>query len=154
MDGDLLLELCEAARAGVDLPALRQQLTTGASSARLVAAWFEDGSTVGLLARRPKGAKGQDKDEIDVALVGAAADAGIKVFDPRLSTTYNGAGEPRRFGIELWLGEDEDGEQRPLRIGGEATGEPTILDGLRVQPFVARTARGEGEGLYVLAQSA
>jgi hypothetical protein len=153
MDGDLLLELCEAARTGVDLPELRQQLTSGATSARLVAAWFEDGSTVGLLARRPKGAKGQDKDEIDVALAGAAAEAGIKVFDPRLSTTYNGAGEPRRFGIELWLGEDEDGEQRPLRIGGEARGEPTVLDGLRVQPFVARTSRGEGEGLYVLAEA-
>jgi hypothetical protein len=148
-----VLELCEAARAGVDLPALRQQLTSGASSARLVGAWFEDGSTVGLLARRPKGAKGQDRDEIDVGLAGAAAEAGIKVFDPRLSTTYDGAGEPRRFGLELWLGEDEDGEQRPLRIGGEATGEAIVLDGLRVQPFIARTARGEGEGLYVLAEA-
>jgi hypothetical protein len=153
VNGDLLLELCESARAGENLAELRQQLTANAASARLVAAWFEDGSTVGLLARRPKSAKGQDKDEIDVALAGAAADAGIKVFDPRLSTTYNGAGEPRRFGIELWLGEDEDGEQRPLRIGGEATGEPTVLDGLRKQPFRARTSHGEGEGLYVLAQS-
>jgi len=153
VDSDLLLKLCEAARTGVDLPDLRQQLTSGAASARLVAAWFDDGSSVGLLARRPKGAKGQDKDEIDVALAGAAAQAGIKVFDPRLSTTYDGAGEPRRFGLELWLGEDQDGEQRPLRIGGEATGEATVVDGLRVQPFIARTARGEGEGLYVLAQS-
>ena len=153
MDSDLLLKLCEAARTGESLADLRQQLTSGASSARLVAAWFDDGSSVGVLARRPKGANGQDKDEIEVALAGAAAEAGIKVFDPRLSTTYNGAGDPRRFGLELWLGEDEDGEQRPLRIGGEATGEATVRDGVRVQPFIARTAHDEGEGLYVLAQS-
>ena len=42
------------------------------------------------------------------------------MFDPRLSTTYNGAGEPRRFGIELWLGEDEDGDLVGLSDAGLA----------------------------------
>ncbi len=44
------------------------------------------------------------------------------MLDPRLSTTYDEHGEPLRVGVELWLGDDEDGEQWPRRVAGAATG--------------------------------
>jgi hypothetical protein len=151
MDPESLLKLCDAARAGEDLSALRSDLIGDASSARLVAAWFEDGGRIGLLARRPAGARGHDNDEVTVALTEGLADPEMLVFDSWLSTTYAGPGEPRRFGIELWLGTDEDGDQRPLRITGEAAGEPLVADGVRIQPVVTRASHHQGEGVYVLA---
>jgi hypothetical protein len=151
MDPELLLKLCDAARAGEDLGALRADLIGEASSARLVAAWFEDGARIGLLARRPAGARGHDDDEVSVALTEGLAEPATLVFDSWLSTTYAGTGEPLRFGIELWLGVDEDGDQRPLRITGEASGEALLADGVQIQPVVARSSRHQGDGVYVLA---
>ncbi|HET9074566.1 MAG TPA: hypothetical protein VFN48_08300 [Solirubrobacteraceae bacterium] len=87
-------------------------------SARCVAVWFGDGETCTLSARRPRGAKGQDRDTVEVQLPGSRAE--LSVFDPRLSTEYDATGQPRRFGVELWLGEDSEGEQHPWRIAGEA----------------------------------
>lgn len=120
-------------------------------SARLVAVWLENGETYTLTALRPGGAKGQDKDEITVVL--PEAEPALEVFDPRLSTEYTADGTPRRFGIELWLGDDPDGDQHPVRLAGEApeATAPISNGRLSVHPMQAHGA-GEvaGFGLYLL----
>jgi hypothetical protein len=125
--------------------------TTGTDSIRLLAAWFPAGHEIALLSARPRGAKGQDHDAISVV---ARGEEHALVFDPRLSTTYDGHGAPRRAGIELWLGDDEDGEHRPRRVAGAATGS-YVAGNAAGTPFSAYAlecvSRGEmGAGVYVL----
>lgn len=121
-------------------------------SARLVTASFSPEHAVGLAAVRPTGAKGQERDVVAAASLGERE--GAAVFDPRLSTTYTGDGEPRRVGIELWLGETEEGEQYPHRVAAETTGEPLVVDsgGLELRAYgLTCHSRGEnGTGVYVL----
>ncbi len=81
----------------------------GRDSLRLFAAWFPAGHEIALVSARPRGAKGHDRDSVDVV---ARGEEHPLVIDPRLSTTYDDAGAPRRVGLELWLGDEEDG--RPL----------------------------------------
>lgn len=119
---------------------------------RLVATWFSSGCAVAVSAARPRGARGQDRDSISVVARGERE--GSSVFDPRLSTTYNGDGTPRRTGIELWLGESEDGEQYPRRVAGERLGGRArhVAGGLVLEAYGLRChARDEvGIGIYVL----
>ncbi len=133
-------------------------------SARLLGGWLLDSVSLGLLAVRPAKAKGQDKDRIEVALDVACDDAEPEkrpttIFDPRLSTTYGADEQIRRVGVELWLGQDEDGDQRPLRLGGEALGAAaavTVESGrarIAVQPLLVHTSTAEGLGLYLLVRS-
>jgi len=121
-------------------------------SVRLVAAGFSAEHAVGLAAVRPPGAKGQERDV--VAAVSLGEREGVSVFDPRLSTTYAGDGALRRVGIELWLGETEEGEQYPHRVAGEPSGEPLALeaDDLELHAYgLTCHSRGEdGSGVYVL----
>jgi hypothetical protein len=118
-------------------------------SARFVAVCLEDGDCLTLSALRPPGAKGQDRDEISVALPESRRE--FSVFDPRLSTEYSGSGAPRRFGIELWLGDDPDGDQHPWRLGGEATGAAPFSHGpLRAYAMSVHSAERSGVGLYVV----
>jgi hypothetical protein len=121
-------------------------------SARLIAVWLDNGETYTLSALRPAGAKGHDKDAITVAL--PEPHATLQVFDPRLSTEYSSAGTPQRFGIELWLGEDAEGEQRPVRLAGEAgPGQPALTQGtLSVYAMSAHTGDIQGLGLYLLVR--
>lgn len=139
----------------------------GIDSARLVAVWLDNGEVFHLTALRPTHAKGQDRDLITVAL---PADQTLSVFDPRLSTEYSAAGMPRRFGVELWLGEDPDGDQHPLRLAGEAdpkadpeaefksgsgsgSGSAPLTEGqLTVHPMRAHSAGVTGIGLYLLVR--
>ena len=129
--------------------------TTDIDSIRLLAAWFPPDHEIALLSARPKGAKGQDHDAISVV---ARGEEHPLVFDPRLSTTYDGHGAPRRAGIELWLGdqedEDEDSAHRPRRVAGAATGS-YVVGNAAGTPFSAYAlecvSRGEmGAGVYVL----
>ncbi len=122
-------------------------------SARLVVAWLANGETYTLTAVRPAHAKGQDKDRITVVLPEAQAD--MSVFDPRLSTEYSATGVPQRFGIELWLGEDPEGDQRPLRLAGEAVPDsaPVSHAQLSIHPMRAHSAGTPGLGLYLLVAS-
>jgi hypothetical protein len=124
----------------------------GVSSARLIVVWLADGETFSLTAVRPGNAKGQDRDEISVVL--PESEAKFRVFEPRLSTEYDAAGTPRRFGIELWLGEDEDGDQHPVRLAGEAPSDtPPLQDGkLAIHPMRAHRAGTDGLGLYLLVR--
>jgi hypothetical protein len=116
-------------------------------SLRLFGSWFPAGHALALLSSRPRGAKGHDRDSIEVVALG---ESHPRVIDPRLSTTYDHEREPRRVGIELWLGEDEEGELVPRRVAGTATGSRVARSGLSAHAF-ACASRGEtGAGIYVL----
>jgi hypothetical protein len=123
-------------------------------SLRLVAAWFPDGNGLALLALRPTGARGHAEDRVAAAVAGVGE--GLSVFDPRLSTTYGGDGAPLRVGVELWLGESEDGELQLRRFAGDA--EPTAgslsRDGLTLdcQTLAAHDTSASGPGVYLLAR--
>jgi hypothetical protein len=150
MDDRQLFTLLEAVRDGDDAPGLAAMLEPPAGgSLRVAAAWLPNGA-VTLVAKRASGARGQDADEIAVIIAGELAAPGTQVFDPRLSTTYDAEGTPRRFGLELWLGEDEEGEQHPVRVGGELTEQSRTSDGVTVHRGVARSGAGEGTGVYLL----
>jgi len=118
-------------------------------SVRVFASWFPAGHEVALLSARPKGAKGHDRDSVRVV---ARGEEHPLVVDPRLSTTYDDRGAPRRAGIELWLGESEDGELWPRRVAGTATGSHIDRTGFSAYAFEC-VSRGEtGAGIYVLAR--
>ncbi len=118
-------------------------------SVRLFGAWFPGGHEVALLSARPRDARGHDRDTIGVV---ARGEDHALVIDPRLSTTYDPEGEPRRVGIELWLGEDEEGDLWPRRVAGTATGSRVAHSGYSAHAF-ACASRGEtGAGIYVLAR--
>jgi hypothetical protein len=127
-----------------------------ASAMRLAAGFFPGDADVALLAIRPDGAKGQDRDEI-AAVIGAEP-AGMTIFDPKLSTTYSGSGVPLKMGLELWVGESEEGDQFPRRTAGEALGASAELTagGVHISARALRChARGEeGAGMYLLVRSA
>jgi hypothetical protein len=121
----------------------------GVESLRLFGAWFPGGHELAVLSARPRGAKGHDRDQLAVV---ARGEEHPLVLDPRLSTTYDEHGDPRRVGLELWLGEDEDGDQFPRRVAGLATGSRVSDRGISAHAFRC-TSRGEsGAGIYVLAR--
>jgi len=82
---------------------------------RSVSAWLgaEAGGIV-LSSLRPTGAAAHDEEAVWCAVVSGGEPA--PVYDPRLSTTYDGDGHQRRAGLELWVGEDDD---YPTRAAGE-----------------------------------
>jgi hypothetical protein len=125
-------------------------------SLRLLGSWFPAGHEVALLATRPKGAKGQDRDVIAAIALGEEHPL---VLDPRLSTTYDHDGDARRVGVELWLGDDdsEESEQWSRRVAGIATGSNVVgaTPGAAVSARALEcVSRGElGAGVYVLLTS-
>jgi hypothetical protein len=121
--------------------------TAGIESLRLLGTWFPAGHEIALLSSRPRGAKGHDRDSIGVV---ARGEEHPLVLDPRLSTTYDAHGEPRRVGVELWLGDDEDGDQWPRRVAAAATG--SHVDATAFSAHALRcVSRGEaGAGVYAL----
>jgi hypothetical protein len=123
-------------------------VTDGRDSLRLFAAWFPAGHEIALVSARPRGSKGHDRDNLDVI---ARGEEHPVVIDPRLSTTYDDAGAPRRVGLELWLGDDpESDDVWPRRVAGTATGSSVAADGLSAYAFEC-VSRGEpGAGIYVL----
>jgi hypothetical protein len=126
---------------------------TKLDSVRIVAAWLPSGRAVGVAAVRPRGGHA-DKDVVTVLVTGEPEP--LLVFDPRLSTTYDARGAPLRAGLELWLGVDEEGDQRPLRVAAESTGDrlSAELGGLQLEAYPQRChSRGEdGAGVYVLVR--
>lgn len=93
------------------------------ASFRQVSAWFEPGEGLALLALRPRRSGGQESDLIAAAVLDA--EQRRSVVDPRMSTTYTGAGVPTRAGLELWLedGSSPAGEAQPDGDGDVATPE-------------------------------
>jgi len=84
------------------------------AATRTLSAWLDDGTGIALAAVRPAGAGDHEAEARWGALLAPAANLGVD--DPRLSTTYDGAGFQRRVGLELWIG-DEDAY--PRRAIGE-----------------------------------
>jgi hypothetical protein len=125
--------------------------TADIDSLRLLAAWFPAGHEIAVLSARPRGAKGQDHDTISVV---ARGEEHALIFDPRLSTTYDAHGAPRRAGVEMWLGDEEDAEHRPRRVAGAATGSRvvgTVADTAFSAYALECVSRGEmGAGIYAL----
>jgi hypothetical protein len=132
-------------------------------SIRILVAWFPDDRSVAISAVRPRGGHA-DKDVVSVLVTGAGVvpddpvapgePEPLQVFDPRLSTTYNGHGVPIRAGLELWLGPDEDSDQRPLRVSSESTGDRLAgeVGNLSLEAYGQRChSRGQnGIGIYAL----
>jgi hypothetical protein len=159
--GDSALEPCRVS-GSVTLDGNRREFDIGGArssaleadgrdSLRLFAAWFPAGHEIAVISARPKGAKGHDRDRLDVI---ARGEEHPLVIDPRLSTTYDADGAPRRVGLELWLGEDADadadGDLWPRRVAGASTGSSVTGDGLSAYAFDC-VSRGEpGAGIYLL----
>jgi hypothetical protein len=155
---------CLGARSSIALPPLR----TG--SVRAAIGWFGPENGFAVLALRPAGAAGHDRDAIACALV----DNGhpLEIDEARLSSTYTPTGLPLRAGLELWPPEPEPGDETenpggddeeqseehpvyPRRVGGEQAGDASrvtvaALD-LRVELFRWHSKGLEGPGVYVLA---
>jgi hypothetical protein len=125
----------------------RSLSAAGQHSLRIFAAWFPAGHEIGAVATRPAGAKGHDRDSVDVI---ARGEEHPLIVDPRLSTTYDGAGVPRRVGLELWLGDDADGELWPRRVAGAATGSEVTGTGLSAHAFECVSRSEPGAGVYLL----
>lgn len=160
-DGDHELEPCRVTGAATvegverefDIGGLRSAGLgiDGRDSLRLFASWFPGGHEVAVLSIRPAGAKGQDRDSIGVV---ARGEQHPLVIDPRLSTTYDHDGEPRRVGVELWLGDDEEGELWSRRVAGMATGSRVSRSGLSAYAFECASRGDLGAGIYLLARPA
>jgi uncharacterized membrane protein YgcG len=114
--------------------------------ARTLSAWLGADRAVYVTAVRPAKAKHHDEE----AVAGFLFDAGepLAVFDPRLSTTYDGGLRQRRAGLELWM-EEQGGFAR--RAAGEVLCGTTVdLGELRLDSafFAWRMEGREGTGRY------
>ncbi len=114
--------------------------------ARTLSAWMGRDRAVSLTAVRPAKAKHHDEE----AVAGFFVDRGEPraIFDPRLSTTYDGELRQRRAGLELWMSE-EGGYAR--RAAGEVVCGTTVdLGELRLDSafFEWRMEGRTGTGRY------
>lgn len=125
---------------------------SGLAAVRLVTAHFPEGAAYALAARRPRRAKGHDREVVEAQLL--QMDAARVFEEPRLSSTSTPQGELLRVGLELWLSVDDEEQEAtfPHRLAGEVDGEPqrAQLDALDVALWRLRChGRGrEGWGLY------
>ncbi|HEX8104390.1 MAG TPA: hypothetical protein VF533_17370 [Solirubrobacteraceae bacterium] len=114
-----------------------------------VAAWLQDGSGAAVQVAREAGAKGHGAAARWGALLGAGG--AVALDDPRVSTTYDGAGRQRRAGLELWEAEDEAGFEAVHRAAGTVICGSTLeLGQLRLDcAFMRWTMEGvAGVGRY------
>jgi hypothetical protein len=158
-EGDIELDPCRVSgsieldgnRREFDVAGIRSAAFTvgGLDSLRVFGAWFPADHQIGVVASRPRGAKGQDRDSITVV---ARGEAHPLIVDPRLSTTYDHAGAPRRIGLELWLGDDPDGDLWPRRVAGSSTGSSVAGAGLSAYAFECVSRSEPGAGIYLLTR--
>lgn len=151
------LELGEAPGA-VEAPGRRgeRQVPDGLErqdSVREVSAWFGDGEAAVLVAARPRKHKGHEQDAC--AAVVLDPEAWPAITDPRLSTTYAADGRVRRMTLELW---NEDPEQLPRRVAGEALGQGASGRAgdwaLSAELLLCHSRGRDGLGVYLLARPA
>lgn len=124
----------------------------GAATLRLFASWFAGGVELSLLAARAARAANHDKDSVSVIAIG---EEHPEVIDPRLSTTYDAHGAPRRVGAELWLADEADSEQQwPRHAAGAVTGSAVtgkgVLSSLRAHALTCASRHQQGAGVYLL----
>ncbi len=114
--------------------------------ARTLSAWLGADRAVLLTAIRPARARHHDEEAVAGVLVdGGQARA---IFDPRLSTTYDGDERQRRAGLELWL--DEEGGYARRAAGEVLCGTTVDLGELRLDSafFQWRMEGRAGVGRY------
>jgi len=98
---------------------------------RSISALFEPDRALLAVARRPRGARGQDEELVTAHLLAGDETAGAE--EVRLSTVYDGDGRQRSAGLELWL----PGLDFPRRASGTVlAGASIALEGLRVNAAV------------------
>jgi hypothetical protein len=139
----------------IDCPGTRSVIDgigpSGVDSVRAVAAWFAPDEALTVLALRPPRTRGQESDLVAATLFDP--DGWIPVADPRLSTTYDGAGVPTRINLELWVSDGEN--EYPRRAAGEAAAtSATVTAGemdLRAIPLRCHSRGRDGGGVYILA---
>lgn len=142
-------------RVGVDCVGARTAIVGAdgvpAASVRSVAGWFGPEEAFAVLSLRTADSKGQESDRVAATLFDP--EGRTPVADPRLSTTYDGAGRPTRVTLELWIGEGDT--EYPRRAAGEAAGAGAELAAagleLRVVPLRCHSRGQEGGGIYLLA---
>jgi hypothetical protein len=149
-------QLCRLSAGNVDCfgrRALQTQIgSPGLDSMRDVSCWFGTERGLALSSQRPARRRGHDDDFVQAAILDVAGEE--EVADPRLSTTYAEGGAPVRFGLELWIGGDDESEQYPRRAAGEAASSPTVSTGPRLEvavaPFRCHSRGEDGTGIYLL----
>ena len=120
-------------------------------SIRGFSGWVSAEEAVTLLALRAGSEAHQEHDLVAATVF--EPDRWMSSHDPRLSTTYDGDGNPTRATLELWI---SDGEREfPRRAAGEAAGPAVAIAGddvtLRVLPLRCHSRGSDGAGVYLLA---
>jgi len=121
---ELAFEAAEGARGQVGATAIDGDAAVlevdddGGRTLTRVVAIFLGPVKVALSARRPPGAHGHGEELLEAVLVEGDPPAEVAIADPRLSTTYDGAGRVMHCGLELWEGEESE---FPRRAAGEAS---------------------------------
>jgi hypothetical protein len=152
-------ELCRVtgtvAGAEIDCVGVRTELTQvrlgELGSVRGFTSWVSAEEAVTLLALRPESEAHQDHDLVAATVFDP--DGWMSSNDPRLSTTYDGDGNPTRATLELWIARGE--REFPRRAAGEAAGPAVTVAGdhatLWVLPLRCHSRGSDGAGVYLLA---
>jgi hypothetical protein len=141
--------------AEIDCVGVRTELTQVRpgefGSVRGFSGWVSAEEAVTLLALRPGSEAHQQRDLVAATVF--EPDRWMSSHDPRLSTTYDGDGNPTRATVELWIRQGE--REFPRRAGGEAAGPSVAVTGddltLRVLPMRCHSRGSDGAGVYLLA---
>jgi hypothetical protein len=114
---------------------------------RAISALVDERHAAVAVARRPRGAVGHGEEEVTARLL--EEEAMLEVENARISTVYDGGGQQRSAGLELWL----PGEDYPRRGSGQViAGASLDLEGIQVHAAVFRWRLDgrEGIGAYEL----
>ena len=114
--------------------------------ARTLSAWMGADRAVTLTAVRPAKAKHHDAEAVGGFHINRGQPEAI--FDPRLSTTYDGELRQRRAGLELWM--SEEGGHARRAVGSAVCGTTVDLGELRLDSsfFSWRMEGRVGVGRY------
>lgn len=114
--------------------------------ARTLSAWMGADRAVTLTTVRPAKAKHHDEETVGGFLIDRGEPEAI--FDPRLSTTYDGELRQRRAGLELWM--SEEGGHARRAAGAAVCGTTVDLGDLRLDSafFEWRMEGRTGTGRY------
>ena len=114
--------------------------------ARTLSAWMGADRAITLTAVRPAKAKHHDEEAVGAFLIDGGEPNAI--FDPRLSTTYDGELRQRSAGLELWM--SEEGGHARRAAGAAVCGTTVDLGELRLDSafFTWRMEGRVGTGRY------